>query len=101
MSNRHKVRAEPFQRRGYIVLDLIRPLIWDDPQVPVWYRQNVLLFVKNGSIYLEALRARTDMAPSGRLAVAHPDYMRWFSTQAQTAAANAERWHTELTSTET
>ncbi len=88
--------AERFQRRGYVALDLIRPLIWDDPQVPVWYRQNVLLFAKDGSPYLEALRARPDMASSGPLAVAHPDYMRWFSTQAQTSTATAERSHKEL-----
>ena len=88
--------AERFQRHGYIVLDLIRPLIWDDPQVPVWYRQNVLLFVKDDSTYLEALRARTDTASRGPLDVAHPEYVRWFSTQAQSAEAIAERSDKEL-----
>ena len=83
--------AERFQRHDYTVLDLIRPLIWDDRDIPVWYRQNMLLFVKNGSAQQEALRAWAGMVSSGPLAVAHPEYMRWFSAQAQAATAEAER----------
>jgi glycosyltransferase involved in cell wall biosynthesis/SAM-dependent methyltransferase len=82
--------AERFQRHGYIVLDLIRPLIWDDPQIPVWYRQNMLLFAKDGSSQLDALHAKAEAAASFPLAVAHPDYMRWFSTQTQIATAEAD-----------
>jgi glycosyltransferase involved in cell wall biosynthesis len=88
--------VERFQRHGYTDLDLIRPLIWNDQQIPVWYRQNMLLFVKNGSIHLEALRARANTAWTSPLAVAHPEYMQWFSTQAQTAKAEAERLQAEL-----
>ncbi len=82
--------AERFERHGYVVLDLIRPLIWDDPQIPVWYRQNILVFAKNGSSQLDALRSKAEAAASFPLALAHPDYMRWFSTQAQIATAEAD-----------
>jgi SAM-dependent methyltransferase len=34
-----------FLRHGYIRLDAIRPLIWQNPQVAFYYRQNVFLFV--------------------------------------------------------
>ncbi len=34
-----------FRSRGYVGLDLIRRAIWDDLRIPVWYRQNTLLFV--------------------------------------------------------
>jgi glycosyltransferase involved in cell wall biosynthesis len=82
--------AERFRRHGYVVLDLIRPLIWDDPQIPVWYRQNILLFAKDGSTQLAALRAVPAAAAGFPMALAHPDYMRWFSTQAQIATAEAD-----------
>ncbi len=89
--------AERFQRHGYVVLDLIRPLIWDDAQIPVWYRQNILLYAKDGSSQLEALRAKAAGPPSVPLALAHPEYMRWFSTQAQIATAEADAARQRLT----
>jgi SAM-dependent methyltransferase len=33
-----------FEREGYKRFDLIRPLIWKDPNVKFWYRQNIFLF---------------------------------------------------------
>jgi SAM-dependent methyltransferase len=37
--------AELFDRHGYIVVDAVRPRIWNDPEVEWWYAQNTLLFV--------------------------------------------------------
>jgi SAM-dependent methyltransferase len=34
-----------FGRHGFKALDLIRPQIWNEKTIPVWYRQNVVLFV--------------------------------------------------------
>jgi hypothetical protein len=38
--------AKLFNDRGYVALDFVRGQIWHDRQIPVWYRQNILLFVK-------------------------------------------------------
>lgn len=38
---------DKFKRNGFEVYDLIRPKIWNNPQVDIWYRQNLLLFSKN------------------------------------------------------
>ncbi len=38
--------AEKFSKYGYVFLDIIRPLIWDNPKVDFWYRQNIFLVVK-------------------------------------------------------
>jgi len=35
---------EKFEQHGYQVYDLIRPLVWDSPEVDVWYKQNMFLF---------------------------------------------------------
>jgi SAM-dependent methyltransferase len=34
-----------FARNGYAAFDLVRPQIWNDEAVPVWYRQNVILYL--------------------------------------------------------
>lgn len=36
-----------FAAEGYKSLDLIRPAIWQNPEVLPWYKQNMLLYVKN------------------------------------------------------
>ena len=38
--------ADLFNERGYVPLDFVRRNIWNDKQIPVWYRQNILMFVK-------------------------------------------------------
>jgi SAM-dependent methyltransferase len=35
-----------FHSEGYLVCDYLRTIIWDILEVPYWYRQNVLLFVR-------------------------------------------------------
>ena len=38
--------AEKFEKAGYTAYDIIRPQIWSDPRIKVWYRQNILLFAR-------------------------------------------------------
>jgi SAM-dependent methyltransferase len=38
--------AEKFAKAGYTAYDVIRPLIWTDQRIRVWYRQNMLLFAR-------------------------------------------------------
>ena len=39
-----------FDQRGYLPIDYIRKKIWNDTEIPWWYRQNMLLFVKKERI---------------------------------------------------
>lgn len=39
---------EKFDKRGYTFYDPIRELIWNNPQVDAWYKQNMFLIIKNG-----------------------------------------------------
>lgn len=34
-----------FKNNGYEVMDIIRPEIWTDIKIPVWYRENMVIFV--------------------------------------------------------
>jgi SAM-dependent methyltransferase len=38
--------AALFAKRGYAPVDAVRPRVWDDGAVQVWYRQNTLLYAK-------------------------------------------------------
>lgn len=37
-----------FGQMGYHLVDAIRPLVWNDDKVDIWYRQNMFLYVKEG-----------------------------------------------------
>jgi len=39
--------ADLFAGCGYRVYDVIRATIWDDSEIPFWYRQNTLLFARS------------------------------------------------------
>ena len=43
--------AEKFSRRGYVTVDCIRPKIWANPAVELWYCQNILLYAKSTELY--------------------------------------------------
>lgn len=65
--------AELFGDMDYVVHDFIRPRIWNDTRIPVWYRQNILLFSKrqesNGTL-LDPVDLGDCSLP---LDVVHPD----------------------------
>ena len=39
--------VDKFSKLGYEARDIIRPKIWEDTKIPVWYRQNIIFFSKN------------------------------------------------------
>lgn len=41
---------EKFSARGFVPVDCIRPNIWDDKEIGYWYRQNLMLFVKEDKL---------------------------------------------------
>ena len=41
---------EKFLKYGFEIIDCIRPIIWDDVKIPVWYRQNMVVFTKDSKI---------------------------------------------------
>lgn len=41
-----------FVKHGYSVADVIRPVIWRNPDIRYWYKQNILLFMKPGTSLL-------------------------------------------------
>ena len=60
--------AKKFRKRGYIMYDIIRPYFWNDRNIEVWYRQNMVLFIEKGvdirecHFKKETYKAITDIA---------------------------------------
>lgn len=46
---------EKFSENGYTIHDVIRPLIWDNPEIFWWYRQNMVLVTPNDYVLDENL----------------------------------------------
>ena len=57
-----------FSAAGYAAVDAIRPRVWDDASVRVWYRQNTLLYAKRSRLPQVKFPAST-----GPLALVHPE----------------------------
>jgi hypothetical protein len=65
--------ARLFSKHGFITIDTLRDLIWDDPDVDYWYRQNTLFFAREcETSAIEQLRGISMYSRSSSLARVHP-----------------------------
>jgi SAM-dependent methyltransferase len=58
--------AEKFEKAGYTTYDIIRPQIWADSRIKVWYRQNIMIFA----------RGRVLKGAEASLDLVHPEMWR-------------------------
>jgi SAM-dependent methyltransferase len=61
--------AQRFADCGYHAVDCVRPVIWTDDAISIWYRQNTVLYLRDGHRALERNATVDDL---GRLDVVHP-----------------------------
>lgn len=65
--------VEKFTRRGLVAIDAIRPAIWDNDRVAMWYSQNCLLFATDDAIRAHPLLAEARAATNpAQLNTVHP-----------------------------
>jgi hypothetical protein len=65
--------AEKFAAEDYVPVDCIRPLVWEEPAVAVWYAQNSFLYVRRSFIRENLkLLALSNQYQSLQLNVVHP-----------------------------
>jgi hypothetical protein len=70
-----EVWADLFDRHGYAPSTQIRDAIWNIAEIPWWYRQNLILFVKR-SIWKGLLGPLPESDPR-RLTAIHPESYLW------------------------
>lgn len=61
--------VKKFDKYNYRLHDCIRPLVWANPQVEVWYKQNMVVFCKEGHPAEEILK----QVSSPYIDLVHPD----------------------------
>lgn len=76
--------ARLFAAKGYGAHDVVRPAIWGDEEVPAWYRQNTVLYLRPELAAGLGLAAVTDV---GLLDKVHPAF--WERANRELAYANA------------
>ncbi|MCH5599298.1 class I SAM-dependent methyltransferase [Niabella ginsengisoli] len=42
--------AQKFMKYGFHAVDIIREKIWDNEQIPYWYKQNILIFINSAAL---------------------------------------------------
>jgi hypothetical protein len=62
-----------FEAQNYIVYDFIRPKIWNDSNIPFWYRQNIFCFVKKDKSPDIRLDSTSPDPATLPLSIVHPD----------------------------
>jgi SAM-dependent methyltransferase len=88
--------AKLFATHGYEAIDCVRPVIWNNADVEVWYRQNILVFGKTSEFNryprLDAKRHRT-VTPA--LSLVHPELYRIKCEMYEDAQRNYVFWRAE------
>lgn len=73
--------AKKFIARGYVCIDCIRKQIWNVKGIDVWYRQNILLYIKEevyNSRFKDKLGVYKDKTDPEFLVRAHPELLIYF-----------------------
>lgn len=79
--------AQKFFDHGYRAADVVRPIIWSDPAIPAWYKQNTILYLDGAEI------ERTGVEPVASLAFldkVHPLFWERANRELERAGALPE-----------
>lgn len=62
-----------FADRGYVVLDFVRKQIWHETQIPIHYRQNILMFVKKEAMQMVNFTESSAFDNNLPISLVHPE----------------------------
>lgn len=60
-----------FNKQGYKMLDIIRPIIWNNPNIFVWYKQNMFVMAKEKLV--DSINAKVSSYPKNVIDIIHPE----------------------------
>lgn len=70
-----------FQRRGYVAVDALRKKIWQNERIKFYYRQNILIFVREDFLVQNAvLKREYERTNMKQLSIVHPELYSNHST---------------------
>jgi SAM-dependent methyltransferase len=69
--------ADRFEKRGYVAIDCLRELVWNDQKIEYWYRQNVILYANHESLISHPrLMAENERRGGVPMALVHPELLQ-------------------------
>ncbi|MFZ6014449.1 MAG: class I SAM-dependent methyltransferase [Bacteroidota bacterium] len=71
-----------FSKHDFILYDVLRPKIWNNNAIEVWYKQNIVMFCKRGHHLEERLKKES----TPYIDIVHPDLFAFYREQAERAA---------------
>jgi SAM-dependent methyltransferase len=74
--------ANLFAGFQYLPYDVVRPIFWLNRNIDIWYRQNTVVFAKEGSPYQSTLKKIT----SPYLDLVHPELFNFYIKQVERAS---------------
>jgi hypothetical protein len=80
---------ELFGHHAYRVFDVLRPMLWDNEQIEVWYRQNLLVFVETSSPVCARLSTLQGFAGHH---LVHPGTLAGYTEARGVRASGAQLW---------
>lgn len=69
---------QKFRENGFKLFDVVRPIIWDKEEVLPWYKQNCMLFIKEGELPEIQQRLKNFEDWKGRYII-HPHFFNKYS----------------------
>ncbi|WP_417200706.1 class I SAM-dependent methyltransferase [Bizionia sp.] len=63
--------ADKFKKHGYLAYDIIRPEFWNNEKLYSWYKQNIIIYAKEGVLSSDLFKASDSV-----LSLVHPDIYR-------------------------
>lgn len=75
-----------FAEHDFNCFDCLRPAMWNNQDISVWYRQNIMLFMK------EPQRPLVDTKDWEGAAVVHPQYFEWAHMKKARTVNNLKRF---------
>ena len=66
---------DKFEKKGFVAVDCLRGKFWDHPDVSVWYKQNMLLYVRKDLLdKFEPIAQFVACQGVTPISIVHPDY---------------------------
>ena len=62
-----------FAQHGYSAHDILRPVFWDNDDIFFWYKQNMFVFVKDGTPAESMVKKASESVPCSIYSIVHPE----------------------------
>jgi hypothetical protein len=82
--------VDRFGAQGYRAFDLLRPQVWHDDSVEVWYRQNTIVYVNSGREDLVARAAELTALLPPMFDIVHPGLVEFWHRRATRPVSTTE-----------